>query len=115
MTRSGWQCSWFQQERSANRAANRPVRHQGAKKAAEEHYLRCEKQPDSNLGVPQASIAAGAYGVGNFHLFMRAKPVRAWDALWSVRSPRSARFAWCNLFRDAARCIRKGHDKPPAP
>ena len=52
----------------------------GRKQTAEEHYLRGEKQPDPDLGVPKAGIAARAYGVGNFHLFMPGGLVRVWDA-----------------------------------
>src|SRR5438477_12099476 len=86
----------------------------GGKQTAEEHYFRREKQPDPNLGVPEACVATRAYGVGNFHLFMRAKLVRGRDAPSSARSPRSLRFAWCSLYHPVAGCIRKGRDKPLA-
>src|SRR4030095_9573218 len=44
-----------------------PEKNVGGKKSAEEHYFRCEKKPDADLGVPKASIGPRGDLVRNFH------------------------------------------------
>ena len=37
------------------------------KKCAEEHHFGCEKQPDADLGVPEAGVGTSRNCVWNFH------------------------------------------------